>query len=188
MSRSGIADCASWKTRLNGAGACDTVHMLDLAALERMGFEEPRNFWTMHRKEPPREFGAYVILRRSSGPPSFTEKSTAGTYRKDPTVSIEDLYGRWVDATPIMYIGAAGLSPENKTTLRSRLSAYQRYGHGQDRVPHEGGSRIWQLDDAKDLDVTWKQTPGLPGRLLEDSLLGLFELTHGRLPFANGRH
>lgn len=35
--------------------------------------------------------------------------------------------------------------------------------------------------------VTWKRTPGIPGKVLEDKLLALFELTHGRLPFANGR-
>lgn len=162
--------------------------MLDVTVLEDMGFEEPRNFWNMNPKEPPKEFGAYVILRRSSGPPSFRETSTAGTYRKDPTAPSSELYRRWVKATRIMYIGAAGLRPENKTTLRGRLSAYQRYGHGQNGVSHEGGNRIWQLEDVEDLDVIWKETPGIPGKLLEDKLLGLFELTHGRLPFANGRH
>lgn len=162
--------------------------MLNLTVLEQMDFEEPRNLWTMNRKEPPREFGVYVVLRRSSEPPSFLEKSTGGTYRKDPTTPASLLHHRWVDATPIMYIGAAGLRPENKTTLRSRLSAYQRYGHGQNGVSHEGGNRIWQLEDVKDLDVIWKQTPGIPGKELEDKLLGLFELAHRRLPFANGRH
>lgn len=162
--------------------------MLNLTVLEQMDFEEPRNLWTMNRNEPPREFGVYIVLRRSSGPPSFLEKSTGGTYRKDPTTSASQLHHRWVDATPIMYIGAAGLRPENKTTLRSRLSAYQRYGHGQNGVSHEGGNRIWQLEDVKDLDVIWKQTAGIPGKVLEDKLLGLFELAHHRLPFANGRH
>lgn len=162
--------------------------MLTLTVLEQMDFEEPRNLWTMNRKEPPREFGAYVVLRRSSEPPSFLRRSTAGTYRKDPTNPASYLHRRWVDATPVMYIGAAGLRAENKTTLRSRLSAYQRYGHGQNGVSHEGGYRIWQLEDVKDLEVSWKQTPGVPGKVLEDKLLGLFELAHDCLPFANGRH
>ncbi|MFJ4210721.1 hypothetical protein ACIPY2_19875 [Paenarthrobacter sp. NPDC089675] len=162
--------------------------MLNLTVLEQMDFEEPRNLWTMSRKEPPRQFGVYVVLRRSTEPPAFLEKSTGGTYRKDPSTPASQLHRRWVDATPIMYIGAAGLRQENKTTLRSRLSAYQRYGHGQNGVSHEGGNRIWQLEDVKDLDVTWKQTPGVPGKELEDKLLELFELAHDRLPFANGRH
>lgn len=165
-----------------------TEPMLDLTVLEEMDFAKPRNFWTMNRKEPPKEFGVYVILRPDSGPPSFLQTSTAGTYRKDPTTRPSShLYSRWVAGTHIMYIGAAGLSPENKTTLRGRLSAYQRYGRGQNGVSHEGGNRIWQLEDVKDLTVTWKQTPGIPGKVLEDKLLALFELAHRRLPFANGR-
>lgn len=162
--------------------------MLDLKKLEVMGFEEPINFWTMERGAPPREFGAYVIIRPTVGKPAFLEKSTGGTYRKDPTTRpSSDLHRRWVIGTQIMYIGAAGLKPWQKTTLRSRLGAYQRYGHGHHGVSHEGGNRIWQLEDVRDLAVTWKQTPGVPGKVLEDILLGLFDPTQGRLPFANGR-
>lgn len=141
--------------------------MLDLTALTKMGFEEPKNLWTLNLKEVPKVFGAYVILWPSSGRPSFLETSTAGTYRKDPTTRpSSDLYRRWVDGTSIIYIGAAGLTPENKTTLRGRLRAYQRYGQGQNGVTHEGGYRIWQLKDVKDLLVTWKPIPGVPGKVL----------------------
>lgn len=163
--------------------------MLDLTALRDMGFKEPKNLWTLNLKEVHKAFGAYVILRPSNDEPSFLETSTAGTYRKDPTTQPSTkLYCRWVSGTSIIYIGAAGLIPENRTTLRGRLSAFQRYGHGQNGVSHEGGYRIWQLEDVKDLLVTWKPTPGVPGKVLEDELLGHFERDHTCLPFANGRH
>lgn len=163
--------------------------MLDLEKLLSMGFEEPRNFWKMNRQDPPEEFGAYVIIRSTTDAPSFLEESTAGTYRKDPTTRPSSaLYNRWVDGTTILYIGAAGLKAEHKTTLRGRLRAYQRYGQGANGVSHEGGNRIWQLSDVRNLMVTWKQTPGVPGKVLEDRLLALFERDHQCLPFANGRH
>lgn len=189
LNRTGLFCRTVAESRRTCSADCDTVLMLDLTALEAMGFEAPRTFWTMNRKEPPKHFGAYVVLRTCSDPPSFLQDSTGGTYRKDPTTRPpSELYRRWVPGTPIMYIGAAGLKKQHKSTLRSRLSAYQRYGHGKDGVSHEGGNRIWQLQDVRELAVTWKQTPGVPGKVLEDELLALFELAHDCLPFANGRH
>jgi hypothetical protein len=163
--------------------------MLDESALRDMGFKEPKNFWSLNLKEVEKAFGAYVILRRSSDRPTFLETSTAGTYRKDPTTQLSsELYRRWVSGTSIIYIGAAGLVPKNKTTLRGRISAYRRYGQGQNGVSHEGGNRIWQLEDVEDLLITWKPTPSVPGKVLEDELLELFEKDYKCLPFANGRH
>ena len=146
--------------------------MLDLNTLDALGFESPRIFWTMDRRDPP----------------TFLPTSTAGTYRSDPSRPVSELHQKWVHGTPIMYVGAAGIEEGNKTTLRKRLSAYQRYGHGNNGVSHEGGNRIWQLADVKQLQVRWKPTPDVPGKRLEDELLALFEQVHDRLPFANGRH
>jgi hypothetical protein len=101
--------------------------MPDLTVLEDMDFEDPKNFWTMNRKEPPREFGVYVILRPGSGPPSFLENSTGGTYRQDPTTRPSShLYRRWVDETPIMYIGAAGLRGLLKVSLTAGVDNFLR--------------------------------------------------------------
>lgn len=35
--------------------------MPNVTVLEEMDFEDPKNFWTMNRKEPPKEFGVCVL-------------------------------------------------------------------------------------------------------------------------------
>jgi hypothetical protein len=146
-----------------------------------------RSLFELDLEAVPKEFGAYVVARPARDDPVFLERSVGGLWKgADRTESREELARRWVKGASIMYIGAAGLDPRNKTHLRGRLSSLQKYGHGLP-VPHAGGHRLWQLRDHQDLLVGWKATPGVPGKKLEGDLLAVFYDEWHCLPFANGR-
>ena len=72
--------------------------------------------------------GVYVFLRPSDDAPEFLEEGTGGFFKrsapKDPNVSLQELSANWVDGTSIVYIGKA-------TSLKTRLSAYLRFGEGK---------------------------------------------------------
>lgn len=126
----------------------------------------------------PATKGVYLFLRLNNTKPTFLEKGTGGGYKgKDPNVSIAELQENWVNDTPIMYIGKA-------TKLKSRLSAYLRFGNNQS-TSHWGGRLIWQLADSNDLIVCWKTTQEDP-REVEKGMIQEFKKEHGgQRPFAN---
>lgn len=76
-----------------------------------------------------------------------------------------------------MYIGKA-------TSLRKRLGQLLRFGAGAN-VGHWGGRYLWQLADADDLVIAWKETPMIDPRMVEASMLQDYVTHYGRLPFAN---
>lgn len=70
--------------------------------------------------------------------------------------------------------------------VRGRIDSYRQYGQGLPKS-HAGGCRIWQLADCEELLITWKETPQVPGLILERRLRKLFVDDHdGARPFANG--
>lgn len=128
--------------------------------------------------------GVYLILRASQEPPAFLARSTGGHFKgKDPTVTIPRLQNEWVPAVDILYIGKAG-TDSGGVHLRTRLKQYLEFGRGLPKA-HWGGRLIWQLRDAPELVVAWRETPGESPRDVERRMIAEFESAHGRLPFAN---
>lgn len=101
----------------------------------------------------------------------------------DPSVPLSVLEKSWDDNAKVLYIGKAGGSTQ-KTTIQDRLRAYMKFGLGK-RYSHWGGRYIWQLDDAKELLVYWKETDTQEPCETEKYLLNAHVETFGRLPFAN---
>ena len=146
------------------------------AGLTRDGFQGFVRFAELDPANPPMVGGIYAVLRESHGPPTFLEVSPAGRFKeRDPTVTVQVLRQKWVEASPTVYIGKA-------TNLRKRLRQYRDFGLGRP-VGHWGGRFIWQLADADQLIVAWKPTES-PGQD-EAMLIRRFREEHGALPFAN---
>ena len=134
---------------------------------------------------PPQQ-GVYLVVKKGKTPIVFLEKSTGGWFkRRDPSVPVSVLKGRWVVGPKVVYVGKAG-GTANKTTLQGRLKLFMQFGLGR-KCAHWGGRYIWQISDAKNLLVYWKPTPGSEPRQIEKAILAEFRQRYGRLPFANLR-
>lgn len=145
-----------------------------------VGYKSVGELMTDHSRIPS-VGGVYVFLRPSDDAPEFLEEGTGGFFKrsapKDPNVSLQELSANWVDGTSIVYIGKA-------TSLKTRLSAYLRFGEGK-FATHWGGRYIWQLKDSRDLIVCWKVTGENP-RDVEERIIADFKARHnGQRPFAN---
>ena len=125
---------------------------------------------------PPRTSGAYAVVRLGTEPVSFLRRSTGGAFKgRDPSVARESLEAKWIDGCEVVYIGRA-------TSLLSRLKLYARFGGGAP-VAHWGGRYIWQLTDAEELKVCWKQDDDPIS--CEAAMIDEFVSRNGELPFAN---
>jgi hypothetical protein len=136
--------------------------------------------------EVPDTRGIYLVARKSRSPVLFLPESTGGHFkRRDPTVSEEKLRKRWLLDTVLLYVGKAG-GTDQSTSLRGRLHSYMQFGL---RKPcaHWGGRYIWQLSDAQNLLVFWKETPRIEPSVMESRVLSDFGNLYGQLPFANLR-
>jgi hypothetical protein len=131
--------------------------------------------------EVPLEPGAYVWLYEKPGRPKFLAKSPAGWFKgRDPTIAVDDLRGRWIDDTSIVYVGEAG-------DLRRRLKQRLSFRAGRP-VGAWGGRALWQIPASGDLVFAWRTTSSKQAAVaLERELLAAFERTHGRRPFGNRR-
>lgn len=135
----------------------------------------------------PRLAGVYLAVW-DVGDPTILEESPATHLKgRDPTISADTLYERWIDGTVVLYIGKAG-GPGLKATLQSRINQFLSFGQGV-HAPHWGGRCIWQLLDSELARICWKTTPeGYPARYLEAQLIQRFQCDYpGRRPFANLR-
>ncbi|TFB71516.1 hypothetical protein E3O06_11765 [Cryobacterium glaciale] len=152
--------------------------------LEAAGFEGFVPFTELQVTKPPKLPGIYVVLRPSTAPPSYLERSVAGWFKgNDPTAEQDLLEMTWVMGSTILYIGKANWGT-HEDGLRRRLSQYRRFGAGK-AVGHRGGEHIWQLADHAELLVCWKVTDDEEVKNLESRLIDDFEARHGRWPFAN---
>ncbi len=150
------------------------------AGLEQEGFQGFVPFEDLDLAEVPSDGGVYVVLAPLRVYPVFLTQSPAGRFKgKDPTVVVAVLEDRWVANSEVVYIGKA-------TCLRKRLQQYKQFGAGQP-VGHWGGRYVWQIEQARYLDVAWLSTPGQVPRAAEMALLARFCCQHGSLPFANLR-
>lgn len=135
--------------------------------------------------------GVYVVLGGYDEMPEFLEKGTGPEFykKKDKNKQVkfhpvnypvDELEGKWVEDTLIMYIG------KSDDGLRKRISTCIRFGCGED-VAHRGGRAIWQLPDSDRLCIGWKKLdPAESAREKEKEWIKSFKDNHGQqLPYAN---
>lgn len=110
---------------------------------------------------PPQGPGVFAILRPADFEPSFLSKSTAGTFKKKdpPNLKREDRESEWIPDASVLYIGKASAGSQgNRGGLRKQLQEFMDYGRGRPTVVWDA-RLIWQLRDALDLIVAWKELP-----------------------------
>lgn len=140
----------------------------------------------------PRVQGIYLIVRKDTSAPTFVEIGTGGHFKEqDPNVAIQELKNNWIENSVVLYIGKAGgidaNGKQSAATLQKRLEQYMQFGSGK-KVGHKGGRYIWQLKDAEELLVCWKEMPKENPIKEESLLIENFKNSHnGRRPFANLR-
>lgn len=124
----------------------------------------------------PDKPGVYLITKEIEQQFSFLEVGTGGHYKeKNPNVPIQELQENWVQDTIVVYIGKA-------TSLQSRLRQYMQFGSGK-KIGHWGGRYIWQLSNADELLVWWKEVDN--PRDAEKELIKNFKQQYNVRPFAN---
>lgn len=129
----------------------------------------------------PEVKGVYVVIRDKESKPEFLEHGTGGFFKKkNPNISMEKLKDYWVDGTPIVYIG------QTERELKKRIEELIRLGQGK-AVAHWGGRIMWQLKDADELIIAWKELPDSDPKEVERNLLIDFKSIYCKLPFANLR-
>ncbi len=123
------------------------------------------------------------MLREGLGEPTFLDCSPAGTFRGDPSVSLEELLDNWVSGGSVLYIGKG-----DHGVLRTRLCAYARFGRGGN-ARHSGGRLIWQLEGAQKLLVAWRVLESDVVPLSDETaMIDDFTADYGEPPFANRPH
>lgn len=126
----------------------------------------------------PETQGVYVVIRTNSEKPQFLECGTGGHFKgRNPNVTLSELENNLVPGSNVMYIGKA-------TSLRNRVKQLLRFGAGSN-VGHWGGRYLWQLADANDLVIAWKETPMEDPRAVEVRMLTEYVNKYGKRPFAN---
>lgn len=133
----------------------------------------------MSLEDIPQEKGVYVVIRDTDDAPDFVKVGTGGRHKgRNPNVEIEQLETNWVGGTSIVYIG------QTERNLKKRLRELIKFGQGQP-VAHWGGRLLWQLRDAENLKVAWKELPDQNPKEVERNMLTDFESIYFKLPFAN---
>ncbi len=169
------------------AALVDSSRSWDVVMLRERGFTGFHSVSHLQRTrclDVPVERGVYVVVRDTAAPPEFLAQSVGGRYRqKDPSVAVEVLKERWVEAARVLYIGRAR-GPGVRSLLQQRVKRYLRFGQGK-AVGHWGGRYIWQLLDHVALQIAWLSTPDEDPAAVEAALLDGFSLCYRRLPFAN---
>ena len=146
----------------------------DRVGLEEVGFAGFVPFAELATASVPREPGIYIVLRTASTQPQLLEVTRA---RAGSAYPVEDLSARWVESTPVIYIGKAEAKVGG---LRKRLGQFARKG-----ASHQGGRSIWQLADQDELLVCWATTPDESAEEVEIHYRAVFAERYGRWPFAN---
>ena len=132
-------------------------------------------------RQVPEVPGVYLVIRPQPQPPIFLDHSTGGHFKgREPTVSIQELQQAWVTGCD-RHLHRQGSSYSASGCTATCVLAYG------EPVPHWGGRYIWQLADAADLLVCWKETPDEDPRQVEHRLIQEFSARYGKRPFANLR-
>ncbi len=127
----------------------------------------------------PAGAGVFVVRRADSAAPVFLEQSP-GARRdgRDPALTAKELEANWVEGASTLYVARA-------SALRRRIRELVRFGSGE-QVSNWGGRALWQLEDAGELEVRWRETDD--PRSAEEELLTRFRSEHDAPPFANDPH
>jgi hypothetical protein len=167
--------------RVNDRSIFESEANLRQAGFE--GFVSIRDL-RLDQTQMPAVSGVYLVVHRFAGSPIFGNPGMGGWFKgQDPNLDVEILESRWIEKTPVVYVGRAG-GADKKSTLRSRWQTRLRFGAGRP-VGAWGGRLIWQLREAEDLCVCWKRTEKPTPAELKNTLLEMFNEGFGRNPFAN---
>lgn len=162
------------------------IDFSDIGSIEAAvftGFKTIEALWNDNMRIP-KEKGVYFVLRVATHSCEYLEQGTGGYFKgKNPNICTVELKSHWVEKPKVIYIGKAG-NPIGKATLFSRLNQYLKFGQGKN-IGHWGGRLIWQLKDASQLVVCWKEYPNDDPRTIEKKLIESFVTEYGRRPFAN---
>lgn len=132
----------------------------------------------------PKTKGVYMVLNLDVKVVDFLEVGTGGFFKqKNPNVEIETLKQNWIEDSIVVYIGKAG-GGDSKATLQTRLKQYLDFGKGKN-IGHWGGRYIWQLKNAQNLVICWKELPNEDPRSIEVKLIENFKSIFKNRPFAN---
>lgn len=143
-----------------------------------MGFESVRRMRAARCADAPQGPGVYVVVRASPTAVRFRALNPGGHFKgRDPSMDPGVLRDRWIDDTPVIYIGKAD-------HLRRRLRSYLDFGAGLPKS-HWGGRYVWQIQGSDAFLVAWREDPEPLRR--EAILLTAFVRQYGALPFANLR-
>ena len=148
----------------------------DRPGLEAVGFAGFVPLSALPAAGVPTTPGIYIVLRTATTPVELLEQTTA---RAGTPYTLADLQQRWIEGTPVVYIGKAEAA---RGGLRKRLGQYARRGSS-----HQGGRSIWQLADHEQLLVCWAETPGESAEAVEIHYREQFAEIYQRWPFANRR-
>lgn len=159
----------------------------NIAAIRSAGFVGFKSFTELRASkcaEVPSLPGVYIVMRDSAAPPEFlaTSPVSANTKRKKIPYVVTELQARWVEQTPVVYVGKTGGSGNN-ATLQKRIRAFIDTGLGG--CNHSGGRAVWQLRDCWNLLVCWQAVDGREPREWERELIAEFAHQYRKLPFAN---
>lgn len=153
--------------------------------LKEDGFTGFRPITVLDINRIPQRQGIFAVLRPEGFEPRFLAKSTAGTFKKkDPTLPESALLDEWVPNADILFIGKAGPGSKGNRGLRRQIQEFVDFGRG--KPPGQWDGRlIWQLQDAGDLLVAWKELPVEALNAAQANYHAQFRQHHGTLPFAN---
>lgn len=158
---------------------------LTAETLRERGFRGFVPFRELEDSGVPAEPGIYVVLRPGTEPPSFLPVSPAGHLKgRDPSATVEELRGAWVEGATILYVGKATAGKDGRRGLRRRFAEYRRHGGGG-MAGHWGGRYIWQLADSAALLVAWLPISERDPGAAEAELIAEFMELCGARPFAN---
>ncbi|MFP3580235.1 hypothetical protein SB659_11695 [Arthrobacter sp. SIMBA_036] len=133
----------------------------------------------------PQGPGIFAVLRPAEFQPVFLSKSTAGTFKKkDPSLKREALEAEWLPEASVLYLGKASAGSQGNRGLRQQIQEFLDYGRGRPTVVWDA-RLIWQLRDALDLVIAWKELPAPDVNAAEAAYHADFIAIFGRLPFAN---
>ena len=158
------------------------------AVLKDLGFEgfrsikDLRNDWSMHH--PPSDKGVYLVIWDQKNCPKFLDAENVEHLKgKNPNVSAKRLKAEyWVENALIVYVGANRKGKNGN--LEKRIELLLRFGDGKN-AGHYGGRLMWQIKDAEELKICWKDVADDKQEEEGKQMLAEFKQAHGKLPFAS---
>jgi hypothetical protein len=149
------------------------------------GFAGFRPFDDLEVMRVPQGTGVFAVLQPEGFQPEFLTKSTAGVFKKkDPSLPQPALAAKWVDAAVVLHLGKAGPGSKGNRGLRRQVQEFLDFGQGKP-PGHWDGRLVWQLRDAGQLLIAWKELPAAALAQAEADYHTAFIEEYGQLPFAN---